>query len=210
MRKLHWISMALVVAPFAFAGACGGDDTTGGGAGAAGTSTGSSGSGGSGMAGTSSSGGSSGSGTSSGGSSGSVNTGGSSGSAGAGTGGMAGTAAPDSGGGGSAGAGTGDAAAETAGGDDGSSTKCTVANDPGIGKSCKDLCDGYFKTCKERTATMSTYANQAACVTACKGLTQAQMCCRALHAVTVSTTPGMNDAYYDMHCGHVIGMSPCT
>lgn len=37
MHKLHWIGLALVVAPLAFAGgACGGDDT-GGGAGAANT-----------------------------------------------------------------------------------------------------------------------------------------------------------------------------
>ena len=41
MRKFHWISMALLAAPFAFANACGGDDTAPGGT--AGSSTGSSG-----------------------------------------------------------------------------------------------------------------------------------------------------------------------
>jgi hypothetical protein len=31
MRKLHWFGLALIVAPLAFAGACGGDDTNGSG-----------------------------------------------------------------------------------------------------------------------------------------------------------------------------------
>lgn len=206
MRKFHWISMALVAAPFALAGACGGDDTAP--AGGAGTSTGSSGSGGSGTAGTTSPGGSSGSATSSGGSSGSASPGGSSGSGGSGTGGMAGTAAPDSGGAGSAT--KGDAAAETASGDDGSSTKCTVANDPGNGKSCADVCSVYFKSCTTIASTMSTYANMAACVTTCKGLTQTQLCCRALHAATIAGNANPNMDYLNLHCPHIIGMNPCT
>ncbi len=203
MRKLHWISMSLVAAPFAFMGACGGDDTTtGGGAGSSSTA----GSGGSGTAGTRSSGGSSGSGTSSGGSAGSAATAGSSGSGGAATGGAAGTSAPDSGGSGTAS--TGDAAAETAAGDNGASTKCTLANDPGNGKSCMDLCDGYFTNCKAHAATASKYDNKAACVTDCKTLTQPQLCCRANHAVTLSAMPTQDNI--DMHCPHLIGMNPCT
>jgi hypothetical protein len=208
MRKFHWISMALVVAPFAFTGACGGDDTTTGGG--AGTSAGSSGSGGSGTAGTNSSGGSSGTATSVGGSSGS-GTSGSGGSAGAGTGGMAGTAAPE-GGAGSAGAGSGDAAAETAS-DDGSSTKCTNGQAAGgDGKSCADVCGAYFMYCTTIAATMNTYASSAACVSACKALTQTQLCCRAQHGATIlgasAATRTMD--YLNMHCPHVIGKDPCT
>jgi len=205
MRKFHWISMALLAAPFAFTNACGGDDTAP--ATGAVSSGGSSGAGGSGTAGTSSTGGSSGSATSTGGSSGSASTGGSSGSGGSGTGGTAGGAAGDGAGGSAS---VKDAAAESASSDDGSSTKCTTANDPGLGKSCKDLCDGYFKNCKTHTATASKYTDQAACVTDCKTLTQPQLCCRANHAVTLSAiaTPTASDL--DTHCPHLIGMAPCT
>lgn len=205
MRKFHWISMVLLAAPFAFANACGGDDTAPGGT--AGSSAGSSGAGGDGTAGTSSTGGSSGS-ASTGGSSGSASTGGSAGTAGSGTGGMAGTAAPDSGGGGSAT--SGDAAAE-ASTDDGASAKCTNGNATGgDGKSCADVCGTYFKICKARPATADTYATQAACVTACKALTQVQLCCRAQHAATLSSQANPDNDYIDLHCPHVIGMNPCT
>jgi hypothetical protein len=204
MRKLHWISMALIAAPFALAGACGGDDTTGGGA--AGTSTGSSGSG---TAGTSSSGGSAGSTTGSSGSAGSTNTAGSLGTGGSGTGGttggMAGTAAPDSGGAGTA---SKDAATETAV-DDGSSTKCTVATDPANGKSCADYCTAFYKVCTARPVTMNTYTSPADCVTKCKAFNQSQLCCRAQHAVTVAANPDGGTDYLDAHCGHTIGIGLC-
>jgi hypothetical protein len=124
---------------------------------------------------------------------------------------MAGTSAPDSGGGGSAGASKGDAAAESAAADDGSSTKCTNGNAAaGDGKSCKDLCDGYFKVCTTVPGAMGTYADHAACVTACKTLTQVQLCCRAQHAVTIAGAVNPSASDLQMHCGHVIGMAPCT
>jgi len=205
MRKFHWISMVLLAAPFAFANACGGDDTAAPGGGA-GTSTGSSGAGGDGTAGTSSTGGSSGSATGTGGSGGSASTGGSAGTGGSGTGGMAGTAAPDGGGGGSA---SKDAAAETASSDDGSSTKCTTANDPGLGKSCLDLCNGYFKNCKALAETASKYTDQAACVADCKTLAQPALCCRANHAVTLSDIATPTPDQLTTHCPHIIGTMLC-
>jgi hypothetical protein len=124
---------------------------------------------------------------------------------------MAGTSAPDSGSGGSGGSSKGDAAAESAAADDGSSTKCTNGNAAaGDGKSCKDLCDGYFKVCTNVTGVMGTYADHAACVTACKALTQVQLCCRAQHAVTISTMANPTAQELQDHCGHVIGKAPCT
>jgi hypothetical protein len=120
---------------------------------------------------------------------------------------MAGTAAPDSGGAGTA---SGKDAATEAAVDDGSSIKCTVATDPGNGKSCGDVCSVYFKSCTTIAATMSTYANLTACVTACKALTQTQLCCRALHAATIAGAANPNMDYLNMHCPHIIGMAPCT
>jgi hypothetical protein len=123
---------------------------------------------------------------------------------------MAGTSSPDSGSSGTGGS-KGDAAAESAAADDGSSVKCTSGNAAtGDGKSCKDLCDGFFKVCTTVPGAMGTYADKAACVTACKALTQVQLCCRALHAVTIASANNPSASDLQQHCGHVIGMSPCT
>ncbi|MDQ2642214.1 MAG: hypothetical protein M3020_00240, partial [Myxococcota bacterium] len=52
----------------------------------------------------------------------------------------------------------------------------------GDGKDCAEYCDDFFDNCGEYDATDSIYADEAACVAACQGLTVSALCCRAAHA----------------------------
>jgi hypothetical protein len=145
--------------------------------------------------------------------------GGASGSGGAagkaGSSGMGGTAggAPDgsAGTGGTAGGmpeagrdGTTDADAST--GDSGLNT-CNTAG-PALGLTCDDYCSTFITVCKPIPLWMNTYADKAACMSACASLNQAALCCRAQHVNLARDADGGADI--SMHCGHSTGMSPCT
>ena len=239
MHKLHWIGLALVVAPLAFAGgACGGDDT--GGAGGSANTGGSAGTGGSGTTGGAAGTGGGGAGTD-------ASVGGAAGTGGGGTGGAApGDAANDrrdaASTGGAAGADTGPAtggsagvrndaandARDSAAPTDASNDVATAQNAvcmngyvggsaQQIGRGCTDLCNNWFAVCRNPDAAViydtNAYGpNQASCLAMCNQLTDVNVCCRADHSFNAlnGVAPGTIT-----HCGHVAGAAdagggPCS
>ena len=55
---------------------------------------------------------------------------------------------------------------------------------------------------------MNTYADKAACMTACAPFTQAQLCCRAEHVNFARDTADAG-GNANAHCGHAAGQSTC-
>ena len=218
MRKLHFVSLALIAAPLVLMHACGGDDTA--------APAGSAGSGGSGTA------GSAGSGTAGAGTAGSTTgtAGSSPGGGGAGTGGTkadgggTGGTAPD----GSAGTGGtadgGDAAPkldvavpDLGIGDSvlvsdalGPGKTCTdpaAYNEAAVGGNCHDYCMTFISTCNTDPAVAGDaggkfYANEGECQTKCGTFSQAQLCCYSEHVNNAAAATG---ATRSMHCTHAAG-----
>ncbi len=212
MRKLHWVSLALIAAPVVLMHACGGDDTspapttsTGGSGGTGGSATGGSG------------------GSSTGGSGGSA-TGGSAGTGGSATGGTGGTAGSggmkDGGGtGGTSTSDAGDAAKGDTGltdspsstdapGDAGGSKTCTdpaAYMDSGIGLSCNDYCKTFMDVCNSDPILGDSgafYANEGDCRSKCNAFSQAQLCCYAVH---VNNAEKFDGGTRSAHCTHAAG-----
>jgi len=238
MHRRRLITLAILAAPALVASACGGDDPpadpvgTGGAAGASG-SGGAGGSGGAdggatgGSAGKAGSGGAGGA-TGKGGSAGTAIDGGTAGKAGAagaagsaGSGGGAG--AGGAGKGGAAGAGTDggsvdahtdstadarpEASSDTSTGDGGAA----CANGPAMGRTCTNYCNDWFGTCQPIAMWSTTYADQAACLSACSTWADAKLCCRAEHVDNAVKAGDMNGK--NNHCGHAAGLNgpaPCA
>ncbi len=219
MRKLHWVSLALIAAPVVLMHACGGDDTAPGGT---------AGSGGSGTA------GSAGSGTA--GKAGTAGTSGTAGTAGSGAGGSSAGAAGSKADSGPDGTGTGGSTTEGGAGSGGSASteggdalKLDVAvpdvavpdvvigdapannvcnNDASSAKakSCADYCDTFFATCNDDAvfadAGGKPYANNGACRSSCSGFTQDQLCCYLEHVNNAANADG---GLRSTHCTHAAG-----
>jgi hypothetical protein len=81
----------------------------------------------------------------------------------------------------------------------------------GIGwnNSCADLCNAFFRVCKTNPGTANAYTDKTQCLAVCRTLTQAQLCCRAQHAVALTSTPNPNINDILTHCPHTIGVAPC-
>lgn len=190
--------MALIASPFALMGACGGDDTTGGGTG---------GSAGAGTAGNGSSGTTAGNGSA--GTTAGSSAGGSSAGNGGSSAGNAGSGGSSAGSAGSAGgAAEGGAGAKTDGGGETSTAAvtCTTAGDPFVGKTCSDFCTQWVATCMPITMWATKYASKDACLADCSGFAVARLCCRGYHANNAAEATGdMKSA----HCGHATGLGPC-
>jgi hypothetical protein len=221
MRKLHWVSLALVAAPVVLMHACGGDDTSPGGtAGSGGSTTSTTGTGGSGGSGTTGTTGTAGT-TGSGGTTGTAGTTGSGGTAGSKTDGGGGAT---EGGGGSAteggagskvegGAGStaegGDAPSESAVSDAGNTRTCTDPSaymDSGLGQSCTDYCKTFLAVCNSDSALGDSgafYANEGDCHTQCAAFSQAQLCCYAVHVQKAADADGGTRS---LHCTHAAGL----
>jgi hypothetical protein len=208
MRKLHFVSLALVAAPLVLLHACGGDDTAAPG-GSAGSGT--AGSGGSATAGSAGSGTAGTAGSSTGG-----------GGAGGGTAGTAGSS-PDGSAGTGGSADGGDAAkldvavadvviGDSLLGSDASNT-CTSDAASAGGKSCNDYCDSFMANCNGdpvfADAGGPPYANAGACRSQCNGYSQAQLCCYITHVNNASgydAGTGLRSA----HCTHAAGAAGQT
>ena len=212
MRKLYFVSLALVAAPLVLMHACGGDDAAapGGTAGSGGSGT--AGSGGSATA------GSAGSGTAG-------KAGSSSGCGGAGTAGMAGTAGAPSDGSAGTGSSTdgGDAKLDVVAipdvvigdsllGSDASNV-CTSDAASAGGKSCNEYCDSFMANCNSdpvfADAGGAPYSSPGDCRSKCNGYNQAQLCCYITH---VNNATGY-DAGTDLrsaHCTHAAGAAGQT
>jgi hypothetical protein len=222
MRKLHWVSLALVAAPLVLMHACGGDDTSPGGTagsgGSTGSTTGTGGSGGSTTGGTTT--GTAGT-TGSGGTAGTTGTGGTAGSAGSKTDGGGG--ATEGGGGSSTeggagskvegGAGStaegGDSASEVSVGDAGNAKACTdpaAYMDSGLGQTCTDYCKTFLAVCNGDSALGDSgafYTNEGDCHTKCAAFSQAQLCCYAVHVQKAADNDG---GARSAHCTHAAGL----
>ena len=188
MRKLHWVSMVLLAAPIAFASACGGDDTSGGGTGGSTGTGGATGTGGSDTGGSGTGGGDTGGSTGTGGS----DTGGSTGTGGTTDEGGTGGAATDDGG--TGGSTTDDGGNHTEGG---AALVCpdTYEQEVARGATCQDYCDCMTGTCDTK------FADNDACMTACMAITVDQLCCRTYHC---NNAKGGNA---ELHCNHAVGMA---
>jgi hypothetical protein len=192
--------MALIAAPFAVMGACGGDDTTGGGAAGSGgsSSSGTAGTGGtsSGTSGTSSTGGSSGT-SSTGGSGGTSSTGGSGGTS------SAGGSAGSGGSGGSAGSGGSGGSATDGGSGDGAAAlpACTSnsATDPKF--SAADFCAELAGVCGANL--IGDYNTTEKCLA--KYGASAQQGCQTYHVCNAFRTKDVAT-----HCPHAQGAAPCN
>jgi hypothetical protein len=209
MRKLHWVSLALIAAPLVLMHACGGDDTTpapasgtagsGGSGGSGGSATGGGGNGGSATGGSATGGGGNG-GSATGGSAG---KGGSAGSGGSATDGGGGTTSSEGGD-----AAKSDAISDAASTSDANAT-CGDDASPGNGQSCKDYCTLFLAICNSNTKVTdsgSFYSSNGDCMSKCNALSQTALCCRAYH---VNNANGDAADAKDTHCPHAAGLSLC-
>jgi hypothetical protein len=209
MRKLHWVSMALIAAPVALIIHCGGDDTTPAPAGSTGTGGSSTTAGGKGgTAGAATTGGGAGATGGTAGRGGSGGSGGTGGSAGSG-----GTGGKTDGGGGTGGSGTdGGLVPDVLTDAPGATLACTDPNGymdgGGVGTTCVQYCQAYFAVCNANPAVaadagMGYYTGQDDCVTKCHGFNQAQICCYAVHVNNASLMDASGAA---VHCKHAAGL----
>jgi len=201
MRKLHWVSLALIASPLAVMHACGGDDTAPGGTAGAGGST------------TSTTMATGGGGTATTTTTTTTTTGGGGGGTGAG-------GSKDGGGGGTGGSpGDGSPLDVTlpdvlTDGGNGNTQACTdpaAYNDAAVGLTCNDYCTTFMNICNTDPSVTDSgghFANMGACLNACHNYTQPQVCCRAEH-VNNAASMDASQANRTTHCPHAIGNGVC-
>ena len=205
MRKLHWVSLALIASPIVAMHACGGDDTTPGAAGAGGGATvgtgGAKATGGGGAATTTTS-------------TTTTTTTTTTGGGGGGTGGGGGKV---DGGGGAAPDGSPldvtlpDVVTDGGNGNTQACTDPAAYNDAAVGLTCNDYCSTFMAICNNDPSVTDSggfFANMGACLNACHNYTQPQVCCRAEHA----NNAAMMDASQSnrtTHCPHAAGRALC-
>jgi len=205
MRKLHWVSLALISAPLVLMHACSDDDQPANPTGGSGGSGGSGGAtSGGGKAATGGSGGTGGSATGgSAGSAGSAGTGGGSTEGGAGS--------TTEGGAGSTGSEAGDAPKVDApvvdAPSDASNKACENDANAMKGKTCSDYCDTFIATCNDdpiftADGGSKPYASAGDCRSKCNAFLDDQLCCYLVHVDNATKYDGGTRS---THCTHANG-----